>query len=60
MAHKAKKLVRLRNGLLPSPEILRDCISAIIQAFENVGEMEVLKIRWEEIKRLQLQPQVVV
>jgi len=35
-------------------------IKAIIQAFENVGEMEVLKIRREEIKKLQLQPQVVV
>jgi len=31
-------------------------IKAIIQAFENVGEMEVLKIRWEEIKKLQTQP----
>jgi hypothetical protein len=25
---------------LPSPEILQGCIKAIIQAFENVGEME--------------------
>ena len=41
--------------LLPSPEILRDCTSAIIQAFENVGEMEVMRIRWEEIKKLQPQ-----
>jgi len=41
---------------LPSPEILQGCIKAIIQVFENVGEMEVLKIRWEEIKKLQVQP----
>ena len=41
--------------LLPSPEILQDCISAIIQAFENAGEMKVMKIKWEEIKKLQTQ-----
>lgn len=45
-------MVRLRQVQLPSPEILQDCIKAIVQAFENVGEMEVMKIRWEEIKKL--------
>ncbi len=36
---------------LSSAEILQGCIKAIIQVFENIGEMKVMKVGWEEIKK---------
>ena len=40
--------------VLPDSEILRLTISKIIRAFEDVVQMELLRVRWEEIKRLQV------
>ncbi len=45
--------------VLPSPEIIRTCISKIIKAFEDVVQTELIRVRWEEIKRLQVQPVLV-
>jgi len=46
----------LRGDLLPNPEILRATIDKILRAFENVIQMELIKIRWVEIKKFQLKP----
>lgn len=40
----------------PNPEIIIPTINKILQAFENVIQMELIRVRWEEIKRLQLAP----
>lgn len=39
--------------MLPSPEIIRTVINKIIKAFEDTIQTELIKVRWEEIKRLQ-------
>ena len=41
---------------LPSPEILRATTDKLLRAFENVIQMELIRVRWEEIRRLQVQP----
>jgi hypothetical protein len=41
--------------LLPNPEIIRNASSNIISAFEDTIQVELLKTRWEEIKKLQVQ-----
>ncbi len=40
--------------MLRNPEVLHRSISLIVQAFSDVVAMEALRVRWEEIKRLQL------
>jgi len=42
--------------LLPDSEILRLTISKVIKAFEGGVQMELVRVRWEEIKRLQTTP----
>lgn len=41
---------------LPSSEGIIAALNMIIKAFEGPIEIEVTKARWEEIKRLQLNP----
>jgi hypothetical protein len=41
-------------GMLPSPEIIRTVINKIIKAFEDT-QTELIRVRWEEIERLQPQ-----
>jgi hypothetical protein len=38
--------------LLPNPEII---IKPIMKAFEDIVQVELMKTRWEEIKKLQTQ-----
>jgi len=45
-------MVRLRNRELPSSEIIIDALNKIIKVFESPIEIEVVKTRWEEIKKL--------
>ena len=42
--------------MLPSPEIIITAINKILKAFEDTIQMELIKVRWEEIKRLQFKP----
>ena len=49
-----------RQLLLPSPKIIRTCISKILKAFEDTIQTELIRVRWEEIKRLQVQPALAV
>jgi hypothetical protein len=39
--------------MLPNPDVLHKSISLIVQAFSDVVAMEALRVRWEEIKKLQ-------
>ena len=39
--------------VLPDSRRLRITISSILRAFEDLVQVELLKVRWEEIKRLQ-------
>jgi len=45
--------------MLPSPELLNNSIYQIKKAFENTVHMESVRVRWEEIKRIQVQPALV-
>lgn len=38
---------------LPNPEIPRPTIDKLLKAFENVTQTEWLKLRWQEVKKLQ-------
>lgn len=41
---------------LPKPKILIDkALGTILSAFEDINQMEVIKVRWGEIKKLQPQ-----
>jgi hypothetical protein len=40
---------------LPSPEIIRTSINKIIKAFEDTIQTELVRMKWEEIRKLQLQ-----
>jgi len=44
---------------LPSSKIIITAINKILKAFEDATQMELIKARWEEIKRLQAQPVLV-
>ncbi len=46
----------LKNYLLVGCRYLRITISTILKTFEDLVQVELLKVRWEEIKRLQVQP----
>ena len=37
-------------AVLPNPEILISTIEKILRVFENVIQMDLMKVRWEEIK----------
>lgn len=39
----------------PSSEIIRTATSKIIDVFEDVVQTELIRVRWEEIKKLQPQ-----
>ncbi len=41
---------------LPNPEILRATIEKVLRAFENVTQTELIRVGWEEIKRLSNTP----
>jgi len=42
--------------MLPKPkDIISKVLGTILTAFEDVNQMEVIKVRWEEIKKLQPQ-----
>jgi len=45
--------VILSTDWLPNSRRLRITISSILKAFEDLVQVELLKVRWEEIKRLQ-------
>ncbi|OGH48352.1 MAG: hypothetical protein A3G66_03940 [Candidatus Levybacteria bacterium RIFCSPLOWO2_12_FULL_39_17] len=47
-------LVRVRSIWLPNPEIIRTTIEKVLRAFENVIQTELIRVRWEEIKKLQV------
>jgi len=50
----------LSSNWLPNPKnIITKALGTILSAFEDINQMEVIKVRWEEIKRLQVQPVVV-
>lgn len=39
-------------GMLPNPEIPRATIDKLLKTFENVIQIELIRVRWEEIRRL--------
>lgn len=39
--------------MLPKPEIIIATVEKLLKAFENVIQMELIRVRWEEIKKLQ-------
>jgi len=41
--------------VLPNPKIIRITIDKVLKAFGNVVQVELLKVRREEIKRLQFE-----
>jgi len=44
-----------RQAWLPEPKgIISKALGTILSAFEDVNQMEVVRVRWEQIKRLQL------
>ena len=46
-----------RQSWPPKPKILiNKALGTILSAFEDVNQMEVIKVRWEQIKKLQPQP----
>ncbi len=47
--HKVLKLA----AQLPNPEIIRATIDELLRTFENITQTGLLKIRWQEIKKLQ-------
>ena len=51
--------IRIRENWLPNSRLLRITISTILKAFEDLVQVELLKVRWEEIKRLTIMPSVV-
>ena len=52
---ESRKVLKL-TAQLPTPEIIRATIEKVLKAFENVVQTELIRVRWEEIKRLQMQP----
>jgi len=49
------KVLKLKTQL-PNPEIIIATIEKALKAFENVIQMELIRVRWEQIKRFQSQP----
>ena len=45
-----------KKSMLPGSVDIIKPLERIIQAFENVVQVELIKVRWEEIKKLQSQP----
>jgi hypothetical protein len=41
--------------VLPNPEIIIQATNRIVKAFQDTIQVELIKVRWEEIKKLQLQ-----
>lgn len=39
---------------LPSPQIIRTTVEKVLKAFENVIQTELIRVRWEQIKKLQV------
>jgi len=52
--YKRMKTASTIGYLLHSPELIIRSISKILNAFEDVVQVELLKTRWGEIKRLQI------
>lgn len=48
------KSEKIRRKILPSPEIIITSINKIIKAFENTVQTELIKVGWEEIKKLRV------
>ena len=53
MKNTFQKEFKFIDLLLPDSNIIRSAISKIILAFTDVVQMELVRVRWEEIKRLQ-------
>jgi hypothetical protein len=45
----------LNSNWLPSPEIINKAINNIILAFDDLVQVELVKVRWEEIEKLKSQ-----
>ena len=43
----------ISSNWLPDPKIIIKSVDRIIKAFENVIQTELVRVRWEEIKRLE-------
>lgn len=41
--------------MLPNSKIIISAMNKILKAFEDAVQMELIKVRWEEIKRLNSQ-----
>ncbi|MFH1899024.1 MAG: hypothetical protein ABIJ82_00945 [Patescibacteria group bacterium] len=48
------KSEEIRRIKLPSSGIIRTRVLKIIKTFDDVIQMELVKVRWEEIKRLRI------
>jgi hypothetical protein len=44
--------------LLPSSDLIIEAMNKIIKVFESPIEIEVVKTRWEEIKKIRSNPQI--
>jgi DNA invertase Pin-like site-specific DNA recombinase len=47
------------STMLPSPKIINQAISKILASFDDVVQVELMKTRWEEIKKLQSQQLII-
>ena len=43
-------LVRLISNWPPNPEIIIQVTNRIVKAFQNTIQVELIKVRWEDIK----------
>jgi hypothetical protein len=55
---KIKLLVNYRANLLREPEII--ITAKVIESFQNLSYIGELRQRWEEIKKLQLNPVIAI
>ena len=46
----------ISSNWLPDPKIIKTSINKILEAFGDKVQTELVRVRWEEIKRLQIQP----
>lgn len=49
-------LVQVKSAWLPSSVDIIRALEKIVKAFEDAVQVELVRARWEEIKRLQAQP----
>lgn len=48
-----KKAILSANWLPDPKDIIDKALGTILTAFEDANQMEVIKVRWEQIKKLQ-------